>query len=158
MHTYVYTQNLIYDQAIPKTYYYFKDNHHDKYDKYNSTLNPGPTTIHIPLANGATTTTTPNLQANVTQEVQRTTIWQQVNKDGTSADQLIIPVTAKVRQINGSQNKNNQRLSTMNEEDESQSTPKYVNNLTLKVEAIKETTNNSSSTIVDFTKTDITPV
>lgn len=77
--------------------YYFKDHHHDKYDKYNSTLNPGPTTIHIPLANGATIT------PNVSQEVQRTTIWQQVNKDGTSADQLIIPVTAKVRQINGSQ-------------------------------------------------------
>lgn len=46
----------------------------------------------------------------------------------------------------------------MNEEDENASTPKYVNNLTLNVEAIKETTNNSSSTIVDFSKTDITPV
>ena len=92
-----------------KTCYYFKDhhNHHhqqnDKYDKYNYTLNPGPTTIHIPLANGATSSPTANLKASVTQDVQRTTIWQQVNKDGTSADQLIIPTTVKVRQINGSQ-------------------------------------------------------
>ena len=91
------------------TSYYFKDhhNHHhqqnDKYDKYNYTINPGPTTIHIPLANGDTSSPTPNLNASVTQDVQRTTIWQQVNKDGTSADQLIIPTTAKVRQINGSQ-------------------------------------------------------
>ncbi|KAM7354572.1 na[+]-driven anion exchanger 1 isoform 4-T4 [Cochliomyia hominivorax] len=78
---------------------------HDKYEKYNSTLNPGPTTIHIPLANGATTTTTSNSTPQQQhQEVQRTTIWQQVNNDGTSADQLIIPITAKVRQINGSQN------------------------------------------------------
>ncbi|XP_046801166.1 electroneutral sodium bicarbonate exchanger 1 isoform X4 [Lucilia cuprina] len=81
------------------------EDHHDKYEKYNSTMNPGPTTIHIPLANGgANNNATSNLQGNVTQDVQRTTIWQQVNKDGTSADQLIIPVTAKVRQINGSQN------------------------------------------------------
>ncbi|XP_037814214.1 sodium bicarbonate cotransporter 3 isoform X6 [Lucilia sericata] len=137
-----------------------EDHHHDKYEKYNSTMNPGPTTIHIPLANGgANNNATPNLQANVTQDVQRTTIWQQVNKDGTSADQLIIPVTAKVRQINGSQNKNNQRLSTMNEEDdENLSTPKNFNNLTLKVEACKDMTNNGSSNIIDFSKNDITPV
>ncbi|KNC22811.1 hypothetical protein FF38_08034 [Lucilia cuprina] len=136
------------------------EDHHDKYEKYNSTMNPGPTTIHIPLANGgANNNATSNLQGNVTQDVQRTTIWQQVNKDGTSADQLIIPVTAKVRQINGSQNKNNQRLSTMNEEDdENLSTPKNFNNLALKVEACKDMTHNGSSNIIDFSKNDITPV
>ncbi|TMW54862.1 hypothetical protein DOY81_000095 [Sarcophaga bullata] len=139
-------------------------NHHhqqnDKYDKYNYTLNPGPTTIHIPLANGATSSPTPNLKPSVTQEVQRTTIWQQVNKDGTSADQLIIPTTAKVRQINGSQNKNNQRLTTMNEEDDDNaSAPKTFTKPTLKVgDTVKETANNGTSIIIDLTRNDVTPV
>ncbi|KAM7354580.1 na[+]-driven anion exchanger 1 isoform 12-T12 [Cochliomyia hominivorax] len=137
---------------------------HDKYEKYNSTLNPGPTTIHIPLANGATTTTTSNSTPQQQhQEVQRTTIWQQVNNDGTSADQLIIPITAKVRQINGSQNPNNPRLTAMSEEDDdNSSTRKNLNNLKLKVESSKETTttttNNGSTNIGDFGKNDITPV
>lgn len=74
----------------------------DNDKKYNSINETGPTTIHIPLANGATAmNTSSNVPINITQEVQRTTIWQQIHNDGLTAEQLIIPVNAKVRQING---------------------------------------------------------
>ena len=73
----------------------------------NSNIN-GPTCIHIPLRNGttptdATTATSPtsHIPINITQEVNRTTIWQQVNKNGNS-EQLIIPINANVRHVNGS--------------------------------------------------------
>lgn len=45
------------------------------------------------------------------------------------------------------------------EEDENASTPKSVNNLSIKVDASKEETNSSSSTtILEMSKNDITPV
>lgn len=57
--------------------------------------------------------------------------------------------------------KNNQRLTTMNEEDDDKtSSNKNINNLTLKVDAVKDatTTSNGSSNMTDFGKNDITPV
>lgn len=85
------------------------DDHHDKYDKYNSSINPGPTTIHIPLKVDTVESTPPtmpskslNLALNVPQEIQRNSLWQQLHEDGSSTDQLIIPINFKVRQINGS--------------------------------------------------------
>ncbi|XP_030384749.1 electroneutral sodium bicarbonate exchanger 1 isoform X4 [Scaptodrosophila lebanonensis] len=67
--------------------------------------NPGPTTIHIPLSGNKANNSSQQQQAgNALPEVNRTTVWQQVNKDGIS-EQLIIPVTVKVRQINGNQTK-----------------------------------------------------
>lgn len=84
----------------------FKD-HQDKYDKFNSSLSPGPTTIHIPLKvesneKSATSPKSLNLPITVPQEIQRNSIWQQLHEDGSSTDQLIIPINFKVRQINGS--------------------------------------------------------
>uniref|UniRef100_A0A1A9WUF7 Uncharacterized protein n=1 Tax=Glossina brevipalpis TaxID=37001 RepID=A0A1A9WUF7_9MUSC len=104
----------------------FKDSHTDNHKKYNSINETGPTTIHIPLANGATTMNTPsNVPMNITQEVQRTTIWQQIHNDGLTAEQLIIPVNAKVRQINGGNNQSN--LLSAVKEDQS-TTPTLSNN------------------------------
>uniref|UniRef100_A0A1I8M587 Bicarbonate transporter-like transmembrane domain-containing protein n=1 Tax=Musca domestica TaxID=7370 RepID=A0A1I8M587_MUSDO len=84
--------------------------HHDRYDKYNSSINPGPTTIHIPLKvdSSETSSTSAHQQqqqqqaksTNVPQEVQ--SIWQQLHEDGSSTEQLIIPINFKVRQVNGS--------------------------------------------------------
>lgn len=57
--------------------------------------------------------------------------------------------------------KNNQRLSTTNEDDDDSKsgTNKNINNLTLKVDAIKDSsTGNGSSNLGDFGKNDITPV
>ncbi|XP_058976748.1 sodium bicarbonate cotransporter 3 isoform X1 [Musca domestica] len=103
--------------------------HHDRYDKYNSSINPGPTTIHIPLKvdSSETSSTSAHQQqqqqqaksTNVPQEVQ--SIWQQLHEDGSSTEQLIIPINFKVRQVNGSHNK--QSLTTMNEEEENLNTP-----------------------------------
>uniref|UniRef100_A0A1B0BKX0 Uncharacterized protein n=1 Tax=Glossina palpalis gambiensis TaxID=67801 RepID=A0A1B0BKX0_9MUSC len=94
----------------------FKDSHMDNDKKYNSINETGPTTIHIPLANGATAMNAPsNVPINITQEVQRTTIWQQIHNDGLTAEQLIIPVNAKVRQINGGNNQSN-LLSAVNQD------------------------------------------
>lgn len=56
--------------------------------------------IHIPLS--GTHNGTGAAGCVVPPEVNRTTVWQQINKDGIS-EQLIIPVTVKVRQINGNQ-------------------------------------------------------
>lgn len=85
-----------------------KDNHHQHPPgagtgpNYNPNQS-GPTTIHIPLSgskpsgggsNGPT--------VNIPQD--RSTVWQQISKEGNGiSDQLIIPVTVKVRQINGNQ-------------------------------------------------------
>lgn len=84
--------------------------HHDRYDKYNSSINPGPTTIHIPLKvdSSETSSTSAHQQqqqqqaksTNVPQEVQ--SIWQQLHEGGSSTEQLIIPINFKVRQVNGS--------------------------------------------------------
>ncbi|XP_075153783.1 na[+]-driven anion exchanger 1 isoform X3 [Haematobia irritans] len=87
------------------------EDHHDKYEKYNSSLNPGPTTIHIPLK-VEHAETQPGMQPkslslplSVPPEIQRNSIWQQLHEDGSgSTDQLIIPINFKVRQINGSHN------------------------------------------------------
>ncbi|XP_073827642.1 na[+]-driven anion exchanger 1 isoform X10 [Musca autumnalis] len=81
--------------------------HHDRYDKYNSTINPGPTTIHIPLkVDSSESSALANQQqsksVNVPQEVQ--SIWEQLHEDGSSTEQLIIPINFKVRQVNGSHN------------------------------------------------------
>ncbi|KAL9926593.1 na[+]-driven anion exchanger 1 isoform 2-T2 [Glossina fuscipes fuscipes] len=93
-----------------------EDSHMDNDKKYNSINETGPTTIHIPLANGATAMNAPsNVPINITQEVQRTTIWQQIHNDGLTAEQLIIPVNAKVRQINGGNNQSN-LLSAVNQD------------------------------------------
>ncbi|XP_055839109.1 sodium bicarbonate cotransporter 3 isoform X6 [Episyrphus balteatus] len=86
---------------------------------------------------------TAEVPINITDDVNRTTIWNQVNKDtnklsygDNGENQLIIPVTLKVRKINGNNYHSNdnklkgrnsssppnshhhQRLSTMNEEEE----------------------------------------
>lgn len=59
-------------------------------------------TIHIPLSGNKAGTNGTGAAVVVPPEVNRTTVWQQINKDGIS-EQLIIPVTVKVRQINGNQ-------------------------------------------------------
>ncbi|KAH8419407.1 hypothetical protein KR222_011188, partial [Zaprionus bogoriensis] len=101
-----------------------EDNHHQHQqppatgEAYN-VKNPGAaaganTTIHIPLSGNNGTGPLPS-------EVNRTTVWQQINKDGIS-EQLIIPVTVKVRQINGNHTAPSAalspRLSPMHEADE----------------------------------------
>ncbi|EDV99208.1 GH13154 [Drosophila grimshawi] len=113
--------------------YILKDNHHQNQQPppgtgatYNT--NPagpgsGATTIHIPLSGNKMGS---NAAAAMPPEVNRTTVWQQINKDGTS-EQLIIPVTVKVRQINGNHSSTNAalspRLSPMHEADEHNETP-----------------------------------
>ncbi|SPP82032.1 Hypothetical predicted protein [Drosophila guanche] len=93
-----------------------KDNHHQHQQppgagtatgaNYNGN-NAGPTTIHIPLS-GSKPVSGNGAGMNIPQEaVNRTTVWQQINKDGNGiSEQLIIPVTVKVRQINGNQTQN----------------------------------------------------
>ncbi|XP_034474730.1 sodium bicarbonate cotransporter 3 isoform X1 [Drosophila innubila] len=105
-----------------------EDNHHQHQhqpprtnDAYNSSK-PGAgsdaTTIHIPLSGSKLGN---NGTGTVPPEVNRTAVWQQINKDGIS-EQLIIPVTVKVRQINGNHSSTNAalspRLSPMHEADE----------------------------------------
>ncbi|XP_060666197.1 electroneutral sodium bicarbonate exchanger 1 isoform X4 [Drosophila nasuta] len=86
-----------------------EDNHHQP-ASYNNGGNSGggsgATTIHIPLS-GNKLSNNGNVPAAATPplDVNRTAVWQQINKDGTS-EQLIIPVTVKVRQINGNQTQN----------------------------------------------------
>nr|NP_001260177.1 Na[+]-driven anion exchanger 1, isoform D [Drosophila melanogaster]AGB92713.1 Na[+]-driven anion exchanger 1, isoform D [Drosophila melanogaster] len=88
-----------------------EDNHHQHPPgsgagaNYNADKS-GPTTIHIPLSGNKTGTKGPTV--NIPQEaVNRTAVWQQINKDGNGiSEQLIIPVTLKVRQINGNQTQN----------------------------------------------------
>ncbi|KAH8377805.1 hypothetical protein KR093_007238, partial [Drosophila rubida] len=101
-----------------------EDNHHQP-ASYNNGGNPGgasgATTIHIPLS-GNKSSNNGNIQAaQPPTDVNRTAVWQQINKDGTS-EQLIIPVTVKVRQINGNHSSTNAalspRLSPMHEADE----------------------------------------
>ncbi|XP_055839107.1 electroneutral sodium bicarbonate exchanger 1 isoform X4 [Episyrphus balteatus] len=109
--------------------------HHHTNDGYSSRTS----NVHIPLANGCLM----QVPINITDDVNRTTIWNQVNKDtnklsygDNGENQLIIPVTLKVRKINGNNYHSNdnklkgrnsssppnshhhQRLSTMNEEEE----------------------------------------
>ncbi|XP_034098194.2 sodium bicarbonate cotransporter 3 isoform X8 [Drosophila albomicans] len=86
-----------------------EDNHHQpaSYNNGgNSGVGSGATTIHIPLS-GNKLSNNGNVPAAATPplDVNRTAVWQQINKDGTS-EQLIIPVTVKVRQINGNQTQN----------------------------------------------------
>lgn len=92
-----------------------KDNHHQHQQPPSATggggvgvgayKKPGVAaagaTIHIPLS-GNKAGTNGTGAVVVPPEVNRTTVWQQINKDGIS-EQLIIPVTVKVRQINGNQ-------------------------------------------------------
>ncbi|XP_060666192.1 electroneutral sodium bicarbonate exchanger 1 isoform X1 [Drosophila nasuta] len=102
-----------------------EDNHHQP-ASYNNGGNSGggsgATTIHIPLS-GNKLSNNGNVPAAATPplDVNRTAVWQQINKDGTS-EQLIIPVTVKVRQINGNHSSTNAalspRLSPMHEADE----------------------------------------
>ncbi|XP_032310906.1 sodium-driven chloride bicarbonate exchanger isoform X5 [Drosophila ananassae] len=89
-----------------------EDNHHQQPPgapgagtNYNANKS-GPTTIHIPLSGNKPSNNGPTI--NIPQEaVNRTTVWQQINKDGNGiSEQLIIPVTVKVRQINGNQTQN----------------------------------------------------
>ncbi|KRG03365.1 sodium bicarbonate cotransporter 3 isoform X10 [Drosophila mojavensis] len=64
------------------------------------------TTIHIPLTgNSGSNKMGSTAASGAPTDVNRTTVWQQINKDGTS-EQLIIPVTVKVRHINGNQTEN----------------------------------------------------
>ncbi|KAL7742176.1 hypothetical protein ACLKA6_005446 [Drosophila palustris] len=106
-----------------------KDNHHQPqhqaprtpkaaYDSGNPVAGSGATTIHIPLSGNKLGN---NGTGSVPSEVNRTAVWQQINKDGIS-EQLIIPVTVKVRQINGNHSSTNAalspRLSPMHEADE----------------------------------------
>ncbi|XP_051858514.1 electroneutral sodium bicarbonate exchanger 1 isoform X3 [Drosophila albomicans] len=102
-----------------------EDNHHQpaSYNNGgNSGVGSGATTIHIPLS-GNKLSNNGNVPAAATPplDVNRTAVWQQINKDGTS-EQLIIPVTVKVRQINGNHSSTNAalspRLSPMHEADE----------------------------------------
>ncbi|XP_013100619.1 sodium bicarbonate cotransporter 3 isoform X7 [Stomoxys calcitrans] len=142
------------------------EDHHDKYEKFNSSINPGPTTIHIPLRVESTTETTSGMQPktlslplNVPQEIQRNSIWQQLHEDGGgSTDQLIIPINFKVRQINGSHN--NQRLSTMNEEEEILTTPnRAINDVSsLRSEAANANGTNRTPSNAEQSKNIITPV
>ncbi|KRG03369.1 uncharacterized protein Dmoj_GI17795, isoform P [Drosophila mojavensis] len=80
------------------------------------------TTIHIPLTgNSGSNKMGSTAASGAPTDVNRTTVWQQINKDGTS-EQLIIPVTVKVRHINGNHSSTNAalspRLSPMHEADE----------------------------------------
>ncbi|XP_034128391.1 sodium bicarbonate cotransporter 3 isoform X9 [Drosophila guanche] len=114
-----------------------EDNHHQHQQppgagtatgaNYNGN-NAGPTTIHIPLS-GSKPVSGNGAGMNIPQEaVNRTTVWQQINKDGNGiSEQLIIPVTVKVRQINGNHASTNAaalspRLSPMHEADENEVT------------------------------------
>ncbi|XP_022216451.2 electroneutral sodium bicarbonate exchanger 1 isoform X7 [Drosophila obscura] len=123
-----------------------EDNHHQQPPgagtATGANYNPnsaGPTTIHIPLSGGKPGSGNgPGI--NIPQEaVNRTTVWQQINKDGNGiSEQLIIPVTVKVRQINGNHATTNAavlspRLSPMHEADENEVTinptnPQQINN------------------------------
>ncbi|XP_032570735.1 sodium bicarbonate cotransporter 3 isoform X8 [Drosophila sechellia] len=109
-----------------------EDNHHQHPPgsgagaNYNADKS-GPTTIHIPLSGNKPGTNGPTV--NIPQEaVNRTTVWQQINKDGNGiSEQLIIPVTLKVRQINGNHAPSSAtlspRLSPMHEADEYSEAP-----------------------------------
>ncbi|XP_043950523.1 sodium-driven chloride bicarbonate exchanger isoform X7 [Drosophila biarmipes] len=109
-----------------------EDNQHQHHPSSGSGANynadkSGPTTIHIPLSGSKPGSTGPTL--NIPQEaVNRTTVWQQINKDGNGiSEQLIIPVTLKVRQINGNHAPPSAalspRLSPMHEADEYSEAP-----------------------------------
>uniref|UniRef100_A0A6P4FZP6 Anion exchange protein n=1 Tax=Drosophila rhopaloa TaxID=1041015 RepID=A0A6P4FZP6_DRORH len=104
-----------------------EDNHHQHHPVTGSGPNynadkAGPTTIHIPLSGNKAGNNGPTV--NIPPEaVNRTTVWQQINKDGNGiSEQLIIPVTVKVRQINGNHSSPSAalspRLSPMHEVDE----------------------------------------
>ncbi|XP_023032623.1 electroneutral sodium bicarbonate exchanger 1 isoform X6 [Drosophila willistoni] len=107
-----------------------EDNHHHQQQQqapgkgYSANNSSGPTTIHIPLSGNGSANNGNKPAMNISQEVNRTTVWQQINKDGNGiSEQLIIPVTVKVRQINGNHNTANaalspSRLSPMHEVDE----------------------------------------
>ncbi|XP_030557086.1 electroneutral sodium bicarbonate exchanger 1 isoform X2 [Drosophila novamexicana] len=111
-----------------------EDNHHQHqqppgtgsaaYNAKNANATAGATTIHIPLSGNKMGSTAAGPVPPV--EVNRATVWKQINKDGTS-EQLIIPVTVKVRQINGNHSSTNAalspRLSPMHEADEYNETP-----------------------------------
>ncbi|XP_017019633.1 electroneutral sodium bicarbonate exchanger 1 isoform X5 [Drosophila kikkawai] len=88
-----------------------EDNHHQHPPgagtgpNYNANQS-GPTTIHIPLS-GSKPSSGSNNGPTVNIPQDRSTVWQQISKDGNGiSDQLIIPVTVKVRQINGNQTQN----------------------------------------------------
>ncbi|XP_037711856.1 electroneutral sodium bicarbonate exchanger 1 isoform X7 [Drosophila subpulchrella] len=109
-----------------------EDNHHQHHPSSGTGANynadkSGPTTIHIPLSGNKPGNNGPTL--NIPQEaVNRTTVWQQINKDGNGiSEQLIIPVTLKVRQINGNHAPPSAalspRLSPMHEADEYSEAP-----------------------------------
>ncbi|XP_017048847.1 sodium bicarbonate cotransporter 3 isoform X2 [Drosophila ficusphila] len=110
-----------------------EDNHHQHHPgsgsgpNYNADKSGGPTTIHIPLSGNKPANNGPTV--NIPQEaVNRTTVWQQINKDGNGiSEQLIIPVTVKVRQINGNHAPSSAalspRLSPMHEADEYSEAP-----------------------------------
>ncbi|XP_023032624.1 electroneutral sodium bicarbonate exchanger 1 isoform X7 [Drosophila willistoni] len=90
-----------------------EDNHHHQQQQqapgkgYSANNSSGPTTIHIPLSGNGSANNGNKPAMNISQEVNRTTVWQQINKDGNGiSEQLIIPVTVKVRQINGNQTQN----------------------------------------------------
>ncbi|XP_068140193.1 electroneutral sodium bicarbonate exchanger 1 isoform X4 [Drosophila tropicalis] len=91
-----------------------EDNHHHHQQQqqapgkgYSANNSSGPTTIHIPLSGNGNANNGNKPAMNISQEVNRTTVWQQINKDGNGiSEQLIIPVTVKVRQINGNQTQN----------------------------------------------------
>ncbi|XP_023174761.2 electroneutral sodium bicarbonate exchanger 1 isoform X10 [Drosophila hydei] len=106
-----------------------EDNHHQNqqppagtgsaaYNSKSAGAGSAATTIHIPLTGNKMGSTA---AGSAPTDVNRTTVWQQINKDGTS-EQLIIPVTVKVRHINGNHSSTNAalspRLSPMHEADE----------------------------------------
>ncbi|XP_052854593.1 electroneutral sodium bicarbonate exchanger 1 isoform X4 [Drosophila gunungcola] len=109
-----------------------EDNHHQHHpvsgagSNYNADKS-GPTTIHIPLSGNKAGNNGPTV--NIPPEaVNRTAVWQQINKDGNGiSEQLIIPVTLKVRQINGNHASPSAalspRLSPMHEVDEYSEAP-----------------------------------
>ncbi|XP_043641055.1 sodium bicarbonate cotransporter 3 isoform X6 [Drosophila teissieri] len=111
-----------------------EDNHHQHPPgsgagaNYNADKS-GPTTIHIPLSGNKPPQGTNGPTVSIPQEaVNRTTVWQQINKDGNGiSEQLIIPVTLKVRQINGNHAPSSAtlspRLSPMHEADEYSEAP-----------------------------------
>ncbi|KAH8281565.1 hypothetical protein KR054_001591, partial [Drosophila jambulina] len=99
-----------------------EDNHHQHPPNNYNASQSGPTTIHIPLS-GNKPGSGSNLGPTVNIPQDRSTVWQQISKDGNGiSDQLIIPVTVKVRQINGNHAPPNAalspRLSPMHEADE----------------------------------------
>ncbi|XP_039226227.1 sodium bicarbonate cotransporter 3 isoform X6 [Drosophila yakuba] len=111
-----------------------EDNHHQHPPgsgagaNYNADKS-GPTTIHIPLSGNKPPQGTNGPTVSIPQEaVNRTAVWQQINKDGNGiSEQLIIPVTLKVRQINGNHAPSSAtlspRLSPMHEADEYSEAP-----------------------------------